>query len=153
VILHILGHTPKLDPSKVVDKTQLSKLRDKMPGAQTLALSYGGVPSGSPGVGARGHPGVDRLTESHGDLIKTDSPNFLCTPLPQHWRVNKSLQTPFKVIALSDVPDGTQVMVMAGNDENVSAELRNSTTTMKGCVARFNDLRFLGRSGRGNETL
>lgn len=96
MILHILGHTPKLDPSKVVDKTQLSKLRDKMPGAQTLALSYGGVPSGSPGVGARGHPGVDRLTESHGDLIKTDSPNFLCTPLPQHWRVNKSLQTPFK---------------------------------------------------------
>ena len=55
------------------------------------------------------------------------------------------------MIALSDVPDGTQVSVMAGNDENVSAELRNSTTTMKGCVARFNDLRFLGRSGRGNK--
>ena len=39
---------------------------------------------------------LERLAESHGDLAKTDSPNFLCTPLPQHWRVNKSLQTPFK---------------------------------------------------------
>ena len=38
---------------------------------------------------------------------------------------------------------------MAGNDEKFSAELRNCKTTMKSNVARFNDLRFLGRSGRG----
>lgn len=47
------------------------------------------------------------------------------------------------------VPDGTQVTVYAGNDEEFSAELRNNTTTFKNSVARFNDLRFIGRSGRG----
>ena len=47
------------------------------------------------------------------------------------------------------VPDGTQVTVYAGNDEEFSAELRNNTTTFKNNVARFNDLRFIGRSGRG----
>ncbi|XP_019403178.1 PREDICTED: runt-related transcription factor 3 [Crocodylus porosus] len=38
---------------------------------------------------------------------------------------------------------------MAGNDENYSAELRNASAIMKNQVARFNDLRFVGRSGRG----
>lgn len=42
------------------------------------------------------------------------------------------------------------VTVMAGNDENYSAELRNATAAIKNQVARFNDLRFVGRSGRGN---
>lgn len=50
---------------------------------------------------------------------------------------------------MGDVPDGTLVTVMAGNDENYSAELRNATAAMKNQVARFNDLRFVGRSGRG----
>ncbi|EQB78482.1 runt-related transcription factor 1-like isoform 1 [Camelus ferus] len=54
-----------------------------------------------------------------------------------------------EVVALGDVPDGTLVTVMAGNDENYSAELRNATAAMKNQVARFNDLRFVGRSGRG----
>ncbi|KAJ0062663.1 hypothetical protein NL108_004286, partial [Boleophthalmus pectinirostris] len=53
------------------------------------------------------------------------------------------------VVALGDVPDGTLVTVMAGNDENYSAELRNASAVMKNQVARFNDLRFVGRSGRG----
>ncbi|XP_027294125.1 runt-related transcription factor 3 isoform X1 [Cricetulus griseus] len=53
------------------------------------------------------------------------------------------------VVALGDVPDGTVVTVMAGNDENYSAELRNASAVMKNQVARFNDLRFVGRSGRG----
>ena len=56
---------------------------------------------------------------------------------------------PPAVVSLSEIPDGTPVSVMAGNDENISAEMRNASTTMKGSVARFNDLRFLGRSGRG----
>lgn len=54
-----------------------------------------------------------------------------------------------QVVALGDVPDGTVVTVMAGNDENYSAELRNASAVMKNQVARFNDLRFVGRSGRG----
>lgn len=39
---------------------------------------------------------------------------------------------------------------MAGNDENYCGELRNCTAVMKNQVAKFNDLRFVGRSGRGN---
>lgn len=46
--------------------------------------------------------------------------------------------------------DGTVVTVKAGNDENYCAELRNGQSIMKNSVAKFNDLRFVGRSGRGN---
>ncbi|CAJ0942138.1 unnamed protein product [Ranitomeya imitator] len=53
------------------------------------------------------------------------------------------------VVALGEVADGSVVTVMAGNDENYSAELRNASAVMKNQVARFNDLRFVGRSGRG----
>lgn len=57
------------------------------------------------------------------------------------------------MVALGEVPDGTVVTVMAGNDENYSAELRNASAVMKNQVARFNDLRFVGRSGRGRSLL
>jgi hypothetical protein len=57
------------------------------------------------------------------------------------------------VVALGEVPDGTVVTVMAGNDENYSAELRNASAVMKNQVARFNDLRFVGRSGRGRSLI
>ncbi|XP_043927489.1 runt-related transcription factor 1 [Protopterus annectens] len=92
---------------------------------------------------------VDVLADHPGELVRTDSPNFLCSVLPTHWRCNKTLPIAFKVVSLGDVPDGTLVTVMAGNDENYSAELRNATAAMKNQVARFNDLRFVGRSGRG----
>ncbi|NP_001267778.1 Runx [Hydra vulgaris] len=88
--------------------------------------------------------------EGGGELVKTDSPNFVCSALPSHWRCNKTLPMAFKVIALSgDIPDGVTVTIFAGNDDNFSAELRNATAVMKNQVARFNDLRFVGRSGRG----
>jgi hypothetical protein len=95
-------------------------------------------------------PGMDQH-HGHTEMSKTDSPNFQCTQLPPHWRKNKSLPAPFKIVAMDpiSVPDGTQVTVFAGNDEEFSAELRNNTTTFKNNVARFNDLRFIGRSGRG----
>ena len=89
------------------------------------------------------------LAEYPGELVRTNSPNFVCTILPSHWRCNKTLPVPFKVLSLSDVLDGTKVMLTAGNDENSAADLRNATATFKNQVARFNDLRFVGRSGRG----
>lgn len=73
----------------------------------------------------------------------------MCSVLPAHWRSNKTLPVAFKVVALGEVGDGTLVTVRAGNDENCCAELRNSTALMKNQVAKFNDLRFVGRSGRG----
>uniref|UniRef100_A0A182N074 Runt domain-containing protein n=1 Tax=Anopheles dirus TaxID=7168 RepID=A0A182N074_9DIPT len=90
----------------------------------------------------------DFLSEHPGELIRTGSPLFVCTVLPPHWRSNKTLPVAFKVVALGDVGDGTMVTVRAGNDENYCAELRNCTAVMKNQVAKFNDLRFVGRSGR-----
>ncbi|XP_058061496.1 protein lozenge-like [Anopheles bellator] len=84
-----------------------------------------------------------------GELVRTDSPYFLCSALPNHWRSNKTLPSAFKVVSLGDVSDGTMVTIRAGNDENFCAELRNSTAVMRNQVAKFNDLRFVGRSGRG----
>ena len=62
---------------------------------------------------------------------------------------NKTLPVAFKVVALGDINDGTMVTVRAGNDENYCAELRNCSAVMKNQIAKFNDLRFVGRSGRG----
>ncbi|XP_075210248.1 uncharacterized protein LOC142317575 [Lycorma delicatula] len=89
------------------------------------------------------------LAEHPGELVRTGSPHVVCTVLPPHWRSNKTLPVAFKVVALGDIMDGTVVTVRAGNDENYCAELRNCTAVMKNQVAKFNDLRFVGRSGRG----
>ncbi|XP_017759849.1 PREDICTED: segmentation protein Runt [Eufriesea mexicana] len=91
----------------------------------------------------------ETLQACHGDLVRTGSPAILCTALPSHWRSNKSLPVAFKVVALDEVSDGTLVTIRAGNDENCCGELRNCTALMKNQVAKFNDLRFVGRSGRG----
>lgn len=92
---------------------------------------------------------ISILQEYHGELVCTGSPTILCSVLPTHWRSNKSLPLSFKVVLLQDVPDGTVVSVQAGNDENSCAELKNYTATTKNQVAKFSDLRFVGRSGRG----
>ncbi|GAB1608780.1 uncharacterized protein LOC115231318 [Argonauta hians] len=89
------------------------------------------------------------LGEHPGELVRTGSPNFVCSVLPAHWRSNKTLPVAFKVVALGDVKDGTKVTIAAGNDENFCAELRNCVAYMKNQVAKFSDLRFVGRSGRG----
>ncbi|XP_022696923.1 runt-related transcription factor 1-like [Varroa jacobsoni] len=88
------------------------------------------------------------LVEHSNELVRTGAPNVVCSTLPHHWRSNKTLPVAFKVVVLSDVCDGTLVTLRAGNDENFCAELRNSTAVIKNQVAKFNDLRFVGRSGR-----
>ncbi|XP_015920419.1 runt-related transcription factor 1 [Parasteatoda tepidariorum] len=98
-------------------------------------------------------PGERMLNEVMNDhpneLVKTGSPCVVCSSLPSHWRSNKTLPIAFKVVCLGEVADGTVVSIKAGNDENYSAELRNATAVIKNQVAKFNDLRFVGRSGRG----
>ncbi|XP_038048101.1 runt-related transcription factor 1-like [Patiria miniata] len=91
----------------------------------------------------------EALADFPGELVRTESPNFVCSVLPSHWRCNKSLPVAFKVVSLGEIKDGTMVSIAAGNDENHCAELRNASAVMKNNVARFNDLRFVGRSGRG----
>ncbi|XP_013793012.1 runt-related transcription factor 3-like, partial [Limulus polyphemus] len=93
-------------------------------------------------------PMLEVLSEHSGELMRTGSPNLVCSVLPSHWRSNKTLPVAFKVVALADITDGTVVTIRAGNDDNFCAELRNATAIMKNQVAKFNDLRFVGRSGR-----
>jgi len=93
------------------------------------------------------------LSDHPGELVRTGSPNFVCSVLPSHWRSNKTLPVAFKVVSLGEVKDGTKVTISAGNDENYCSELRNCTAYMKNQVAKFNDLRFVGRSGRGEWVL
>lgn len=92
---------------------------------------------------------LDTLQAVHGKLVSTSCPTILCSALPSHHRSNKSLRNPFKVIVLDEIPDGTTVTVKAGNDENWCAEIKNSSALIKDQVAVFNDIRFIGRSGRG----
>ncbi|EYC33472.1 hypothetical protein Y032_0002g817 [Ancylostoma ceylanicum] len=82
-------------------------------------------------------------------LMKSSSPNIFYTKLPEHHRSNKSLPSPFTVLITSPVPDGTIVTVAAGNDETPSGEVRHDTAKVIRQVARFSDLRFVGKSGRG----
>ncbi|XP_037937937.1 protein lozenge [Teleopsis dalmanni] len=95
------------------------------------------------------HSVLQAQQEFPNELVPTSNPYILCSALPSHWRSNKTLPLAFKVVALVDVGDGTIVTIRAGNDENYCAELRNCTAVMKNHVAKFNDLRFVGRSGRG----
>ena len=87
--------------------------------------------------------------ETEGALLATEAPNVLCTRLPGHWRSNKTLPSCFRVVSLDGVSDGTEVILRAGNEDNPCAEVRNNRAVMKGQVAKFSDLRFVGRSGRG----
>ncbi|PIC50077.1 hypothetical protein B9Z55_001124 [Caenorhabditis nigoni] len=86
-------------------------------------------------------------------LEKSSSPNILYTALPKHWRSNKSFQEPFYVVLLTPVPDNTEVSIWAGNDEKPCEEVRNEKAKVHRQVAKFNDLRFVGRSGRVNNFL
>ena len=92
------------------------------------------------------------MTEHPGELVRTGSPSVVCSALPSHWRSNKTLPVAFKVVMLAEVNDGTVVHVKAGNDENYCGELRNASAIFKNQVAKFNDLRFVGRSGRGKSS-
>ncbi|XP_056872219.1 runt-related transcription factor 2b isoform X3 [Takifugu flavidus] len=141
------------DPSATRRFSPPSSSLQPVPGKMNDVSSPTGQPDAAAAV-PRLRPHENRsmaeiIADHPAELVRTDSPNFLCSVLPSHWRCNKTLPVAFKVVALGDIPDGTVVTVMAGNDENYSAELRNASGVMKNQVARFNDLRFVGRSGRG----
>ncbi|KAJ8341744.1 hypothetical protein SKAU_G00340350 [Synaphobranchus kaupii] len=141
-----------VDPSTSRRFSPPSSSLQPVPGKMSDVNSAAGQQDASPAVPRlRPHDNrtmVEIIADHPAELVRTDSPNFLCSILPSHWRCNKTLPIAFKVVALGEVSDGTVVTVMAGNDENYSAELRNASAVMKNQVARFNDLRFVGRSGR-----
>ena len=71
------------------------------------------------------------------------------------------------MVLLTPVPDNTEgmeimklksqfvlfiVSIWAGNDEKPCEEVRNEKAKVHRQVAKFNDLRFVGRSGRGESS-
>jgi hypothetical protein len=61
-----------------------------------------------------------------GELVPTGSPCILCSPLPNHWRSNKSLPMAFKVFTFQDVPDGTLVSLQ---NRTLKSQLSPSAST------------------------
>lgn len=96
-----------------------------------------------------------RLEQCYGKVISTGSPSIYCSQIPDFWRSKKSLPDgkPFKVFVLDEVADGTEVALYAGNKVNCSAELRNNSARIKNNVAVFEDLRFVGCSGKSKCSL
>uniref|UniRef100_A0A9J8BU49 RUNX family transcription factor 3 n=1 Tax=Cyprinus carpio carpio TaxID=630221 RepID=A0A9J8BU49_CYPCA len=47
---------------------------------------------------------VDVLADHAGELVRTDSPNFLCSVLPSHWRCNKTLPTHYNPSNTTPIP-------------------------------------------------
>jgi hypothetical protein len=66
-----------------------------------------------------------------------------------HWRKNKSLRFILRSKHQVDIKPNTRVIILAGNDFNPCASLKNNISWFRGGQAEFNDLRFLGASGRG----
>ena len=94
-------------------------------------------------------PNVQHVVRDAGGLITTTHPSVYCTRLPAHTRSNSPLHVPFIVVCKLPVPDGTMVRLKAGNKFNPKAEMKNVDGTLINGVAKFPDVRFIGRSGRG----
>jgi hypothetical protein len=77
------------------------------------------------------------------------NPYFQCSSLPSHWRKNKSLRFILRTKNQIEIKPNTRVVILAGNDYNPCATLKNNISWFRGNQAEFNDLRFLGASGRG----
>lgn len=69
--------------------------------------------------------------------------------LYSHWRKNKSLRFILRTKPKIEIPTNTRVVILAGNENNPCASLKNNIGCFRGGQAEFNDLRFLGVSGRG----
>lgn len=66
------------------------------------SISGGNVGGGNGQHDARLRPLENRsmaeiIADHPAELVRTDSPNFLCSVLPSHWRCNKTLPVAFKV--------------------------------------------------------
>lgn len=79
------------------------------PGKMSEALPLGAPDAGAALAGklrSGDRSMVEVLADHPGELVRTDSPNFLCSVLPTHWRCNKTLPIAFKVLTPERVAGG-----------------------------------------------
>ncbi|UJR13575.1 hypothetical protein I4U23_000588 [Adineta vaga] len=79
------------------------------------------------------------------------NPYFECSSLPNHWRKNKSLRFILRTKNFIEIKANTRVIILAGNEYNACTTLKNHISWFRNGQAEFNDLRFLGTSGRGKK--
>jgi hypothetical protein len=84
-------------------------------------------------------------------IRNTDNMFVKCTSLPDFIRAKKRLPHAFCVFFDKSLrlKDGIEVKLEAKSSKNSNGELRNNVTLISNNKAHFEDLRFLGKSGRG----
>lgn len=98
------------------------------PGKMSEALPLG-APDAGAALASKLRSGdrsmVEVLADHPGELVRTDSPNFLCSVLPTHWRCNKTLPIAFKVLQPGEGGGAGEDQVEASRcPERASAEAR-----------------------------
>jgi hypothetical protein len=95
-----------------------------------------------------------RRDSSNFELIIRDTDNMFikCTNLPEFIRAKKRLPHVFCVFfdKKLELKEGIEVKLEATSPKNSNGELRNNVSYVHNNQARFEDLRFLGKSGRGS---
>lgn len=101
LIIHAVVMRIPVDPSASRRFSPPSSSLQPVPGKMNDVSSPGGQPDAAAAV-PRLRPHENRsmaeiIADHPAELVRTDSPNFLCSVLPSHWRCNKTLPVAFKV--------------------------------------------------------
>lgn len=105
LVIHAVVMRIPVDPSATRRFSPPSNSLQPVPGK----MNDVSAPAGQPDVAAavpRLRPHENRsmaeiIADHPAELVRTDSPNFLCSVLPSHWRCNKTLPVAFKVSPVS----------------------------------------------------
>lgn len=101
LIIHAVVMRIPVDPSASRRFSPPSNSLQPVPGKMNDVSSPAGQPDAA-AVVPRLRPHENRsmaeiIADHPAELVRTDSPNFLCSVLPSHWRCNKTLPVAFKV--------------------------------------------------------
>lgn len=79
----------------------------------------------------------------------TENKNIYVDKLPEFSRANKYIGEYNVYVGNNEVPDGTQCTIFAFSIKTGPGELRNNVSFVRDGIVKFEDLRFVGKSGRG----
>lgn len=82
-------------------------------------------------------------------IRSTESPNIFVSILPGFTRANKYIGNYKVFITNNELPENTPVLIRAFSTKTGEGEMKNNCTIIKNGIACFEDLRFIGKSGRG----
>lgn len=87
------------------------------------------------------------------EMTDTSNPFITCTQLSLNQRENSRLPKKFQVVTTRPIPNGTTAILRATNNVVPFAVLRNNTAIFEKNCAKFDDLRFASKSGRGDKNV